>query len=124
MFETGQRFEKRDVWHGPMQSRDCYHWNEDILPVPGSDEPFCKYAVVAYAHEGSRLMHRRPRTRLARTWKALRRLLDGCKRRYKMAIRRDARRGADWKAVKRIADCERFGREHRTHCIRAAACRI
>ena len=56
VFETGERFEARDVWHGPMQSRDYYHWNEEILPVPGSDEPFCKYAVVAYAHEGSRLI--------------------------------------------------------------------
>ena len=81
-FETGERLEDRDVWHGPMQSRDYYHWDEEILPVPGSDEPFCKYAVVAYAHEGTRLMQRRPQTRLARTWKALRRLLDGCKRRY------------------------------------------
>ena len=82
VFETGERFEERDVWHGPMQSRDYYHWNEEILPVPGSDEPFCKYAVVAYAHEGSRLMQRRPQTRLGRFWKALRRLRDGCKRRY------------------------------------------
>ena len=47
VFETGQRFEKRDVWHGPMQSRDYNHWNEDSLPAPGSDEAFCKYAVVA-----------------------------------------------------------------------------
>ena len=82
MFETGERFEERDVWHGPMQSRDYYHWNEEILPVPGSDEPFCKYAVVAYAHEGTRLMQRRPRTRLGRFWRALRRLFGGCKRRY------------------------------------------
>ena len=82
VFETGERFEERDVWHGPMKSRDYYHWNEEILPVPGSDEPFCKYAVVAYAHEGTRLVQRRPKTRLARAWKALRRLLDGCKRRY------------------------------------------
>ena len=82
VFETGERFEARDLWHGPMQSRDYYHWNEEILPVPGSDEPFCKYAVVAYAHEGSRLMQRRPQTRLGRFWKALRRLRDGCKRRY------------------------------------------
>ena len=82
MFETGERFEARDVWLGPMQSRDYSHWNEEILPVPGSDEPFCKYAVVAYAHEGGRLMQRRPQTRLGRFWKALRRLRDGCKRRY------------------------------------------
>ena len=82
VFETGQRFEEWDAWHGPMQSRDYDHWNEEILPVPGSDEPFCKYAVVAYAHEGSRLMQRRPQTRLGRFWKALRRLRDGCKRRY------------------------------------------
>ena len=81
-FETGERFEARKVWHGPMQSRDYYHWNEEILPVPGSDEPFCKYAVVAYAHEGGRLMQRRPQTRLGRFWRALRRLRDGCKRHY------------------------------------------
>ncbi|MEE2610843.1 MAG: hypothetical protein VYB24_01495, partial [Pseudomonadota bacterium] len=43
------------VWHGPMQFRDYYHWNEEILPVEGSDEPFCKYAMVAYAHDGNRL---------------------------------------------------------------------
>ena len=55
-----------------MQSRDFYHWNEDILPVPRSDEPFCKYAVV----------QRRLQTRVGRFWKALRRLRDGCKRRY------------------------------------------
>ena len=82
VFETGERFEERNVWHGPMQSKDYYHWNEEILPVPESDKPFCKYAVVAYAHEGSRLMQRRPQTRLGRFWKALRRLRDGCKRRY------------------------------------------
>ena len=51
MFETGERYEARDVWHGPMQSRDFYHWNEEILPVEGSGEPFCKYAVVAYNRE-------------------------------------------------------------------------
>ena len=51
MFETGERFEAKDVWHGPMQSRDHFHWNEEILPVEGSDEPFCKYAVVAYNRE-------------------------------------------------------------------------
>jgi hypothetical protein len=82
VFETGERFEERDVWHGPMQSRDYYHWNEEILPVPGSDLPFCKYAVVAYAHEGSRLFPRRPRTRWARVLNALRRVFDCCKRRY------------------------------------------
>ena len=79
VFETGERFEEQDVWHGPMHSRDYYHWNEDILPVPGSDEPFVKYAVVAYAHDGCRLMQRRPQTRLARVWRALRCRL--CKRR-------------------------------------------
>ena len=41
VFETGERFETRDVWHGPMQSRDSVHWNEGILPVLGSDEPVC-----------------------------------------------------------------------------------
>ena len=41
-----------------MKSRDFLHWKEDILPVPGSDEAFCKYAVVAYAHEGNVLMKR------------------------------------------------------------------
>ena len=51
VFETGERYEARDVWHGPMQSRDFYHWNEEILPVEGSGEPFCKYAVVAYNRE-------------------------------------------------------------------------
>ena len=42
--------------------------------------PGCKYAVVAYAHDGSRLMRRRPQ-RLARAWTALRRLLGQCKHR-------------------------------------------
>ena len=82
VFETGERFEERDVWHGPMQSRELFHWNEEILPVPGSDQPFCKYAVVAYAHEGSRLFPRRPRTRWTRVIQALRRVLGYCKRRY------------------------------------------
>ena len=83
VFETGERFEERDVWHGPMQSRYYYHWNEEILPVLGSDEPFWKYAVVAYAHEGSRLMQRRPKTsRLAHVLESLRRMLRLCKRRY------------------------------------------
>ena len=54
VFETGERFEAKDVWHGPMRSREYFHWNEEILPVEGSDVPFRKYAVVAYAHEGNR----------------------------------------------------------------------
>ena len=81
VFETGERFEERDVWHGPMQSRDYYHWNEEILPVAGSDQPFCKYAVVAYAHEGGRLFQRRPRTRWSRCLHALRRVFGLCKHR-------------------------------------------
>jgi hypothetical protein len=51
VFESGERYEAKDVWHGPMQSREFYHWSEEILPVEGSDEPFCKYAVVAYYRE-------------------------------------------------------------------------
>ena len=51
VFESGERYEAKDVWHGPMQSREFYHWNEEILPVEGSDEPFCKYAMVAYYRE-------------------------------------------------------------------------
>ena len=47
---TGTRFEQQDVWHGPLNSRDYTHWNEEILPV--DDTPPTKYAVVAYAHEG------------------------------------------------------------------------
>ena len=48
--------------HGHMQSHDYYHWNEEILSVPGSDVPFRKCVVEAYAHEGSQLMQRRPHT--------------------------------------------------------------
>ena len=30
---AGERFEERDVWHGPLNSRDYFHWNEPILCV-------------------------------------------------------------------------------------------
>ena len=35
-----------------------------------------------------------------------------------------ARRGADCKTLRRVAECERFGRETSTHGIRAAAYRL
>ena len=38
---AGERFEERDVWHGPLNSRDYFHWNEPILGVG-------KYSIVAY----------------------------------------------------------------------------
>ena len=84
VFETGERFEAKDVWHGPIKSRDYYRWNEEILPVEGSDEPFCKYAVVAYHRVTPYVVWKRARpTRLTRVRKALRRLLAFCPRRIK-----------------------------------------
>ena len=53
VFENGERFEEKEVWHGPMRTRDLDHWNERILPV--SAGRFRKYAVVAYYNEGKRL---------------------------------------------------------------------
>ena len=75
---------QRDVWHS-FNGRDVTHWNNEILPVEGSDEPPLKYAIVAYSHEGTSIMRRRPRpTRWARALKALRRVLVQlvCKRRF------------------------------------------
>ena len=70
------------MWHGPLQSRNYYHWNEEILPVEGSDEPPMKYSVVAYAHEGTGLMmKRRPLTRWGHALKVFRRVFGQCKRR-------------------------------------------
>ena len=74
-FENGTVLSQRDVWHS-FNGRAVTHWNNEILPVDGSDEPPLKYAIVAYSHEGNSIMRRRPRpTRWARALKALRRVL-------------------------------------------------
>ena len=46
---AGERFEVRDAWHGPLNSRDFFHWNEPIQPA-GDKEPL-KYSIVAYNRE-------------------------------------------------------------------------
>jgi hypothetical protein len=82
----GERFEQRDVWHGPLNSRDFYHWNEEILPVDGK-EPM-KYSLVAYNRETPYLVRKRAqpthlRTHLARVRKTMRWLLAFCPHRVK-----------------------------------------
>ena len=38
------------MWHGPLNSRDFYHWNEPIQSADGNNEPR-KYSIVAYNRE-------------------------------------------------------------------------
>ena len=58
VFENGERFEEKEVWHGPLRTRDVAHWNEEILPVEGKGR---KYAVVAYYSEAKRLRLHAPK---------------------------------------------------------------
>ena len=48
---AGERFEERDVWHGPLNSRDFFQWNEEILGVG-------KYSIVADNKEKAYLVKR------------------------------------------------------------------
>ena len=58
VFENGERFEEKEVWHGPLRTRDLAHWNEETFPVDGKGR---KYAVVAYYSEAQRLRLHAPK---------------------------------------------------------------
>ena len=79
----GERFETRDVWHGPMNSREYFHWNEPILGVDGRAP--MKYSIVAYYRDTPYAWVSSRRARPKHPWLAwLKRVLRRCQRRLRI----------------------------------------